>query len=182
MVIAAAGLMYFVEFTADKIPGVDSGWDAVHTFIRIPAGALLAAGAVGEMDGSLQIAAGLVGGSMAATTHGAKMGTRMLANTSPEPFTNWGLSLAEDITVVGGVILMLNHPVVFLVLLVIFMLLLIWLLPQIWRALRAVYRKIRGWFGGGSPPEPDEAEIEAPTNQPSKPPAPESLALSDRTP
>ena len=152
LVIAAAGLMYLVEFGADKIPGVDSGWDAIHTFIRILAGALLAAGAVGDVDTSLQVAAGLVGGSFAATTHGAKMGTRALVNTSPEPFSNWALSITEDIAVVGGVLLMLNHPILFLGLLLLFVLLLIWLLPKLWRALRGVARAIfsRDKAGGES--------------------------------
>ena len=157
LVIAAAGLMYLVEFGADKIPGVDSGWDAIHTFIRIPAGALLAAGAVGDVDTSLQVAAGLVGGTFAATTHGAKMGTRALVNTSPEPFSNWALSITEDIAVIGGVLVMLNHPVLFLGLLLLFILLLIWLLPKLWRALRAVVRTIFGKRKGADPAEPAAA-------------------------
>lgn len=145
-VIVAAGLMYLVEFFADKIPGVDSGWDAMHTFVRIPAGALLASGMLGDHGMALQLAAGLVGGSMAAGSHGTKAGTRALINTSPEPVTNWAASITEDVAVFGGIWLMLNHPWVFLGLLVVFILLTIWLLPKIWRALKAVFRKIRAFL------------------------------------
>ena len=145
-VIVAAGLMYLVEFFADKIPGVDSGWDAMHTFVRIPAGALLASGMLGDHGMALQLAAGLVGGVMAAGSHGTKAGTRALINTSPEPVTNWAASITEDVAVFGGIWLMLNHPWVFLGLLVVFILLTIWLLPKIWRALKAVFRKIRAFL------------------------------------
>lgn len=146
-VIGAAGLMYLVEFFADKVPGVDSGWDAIHTFIRIPAGALLASGMMGEQGMALQLAAGLVGGTMAAGSHGTKAGTRALINTSPEPFTNWTASIVEDISVFAGIWLMLNHPWVFLTLLVVFILFSIWLMPKIWRALKTVFRKISEFFG-----------------------------------
>ena len=87
-VIAAAGAMYLVEFCADKIPGVDSGWDALHTFIRLPAGALLASGIVGDQGPVMEALAGLAGGGLAASTHAAKAGGRALINTSPEPFSN----------------------------------------------------------------------------------------------
>ena len=93
LVIIAACFMYCVEFFADKMPGVDSTWDALHTFIRIPAGAMLAAGAVGDVTPALAVAAGLVGGSVTAATHATKAGTRMLINTSPEPFSNWFASI-----------------------------------------------------------------------------------------
>jgi len=89
MVIMAAGVMYFVEFIADKVPGVDTGWDILHTFIRIPAGAMLAVGAVGDVTPALEIAAGLMGGTMAGASHLTKFSTRALINTSPEPFSNW---------------------------------------------------------------------------------------------
>jgi hypothetical protein len=102
LIVTAAGVMYAVEFFADKIPGVDNGWDAIHTFIRIPLGALLAAAAVGEMSPSVAIAAALVGGGMTASTHAAKSGARILINTSPEPITNWITSLGEDAAVVVG--------------------------------------------------------------------------------
>ncbi|MBW1759654.1 MAG: DUF4126 domain-containing protein, partial [Deltaproteobacteria bacterium] len=93
LVITAAGVMYLIEFIADKIPGVDTGWDALHTFIRIPAGALLAAGAVGDVSPVLGLSAGILGGGLAAGTHADKSGSRVIINTSPEPFTNWGTSV-----------------------------------------------------------------------------------------
>ena len=148
LVIVAAGLMYCVEFFADKIPGVDTGWDAIHTFVRLPAGALLASGLVGDQGMALELAAGLMGGGLAATTHATKAGGRVLINTSPEPFSNWTASIAEDISVFGGVWLMLNHPWVFVAALVVFILLLIWLLPKIWRGIRFLFRKLGELFGG----------------------------------
>ena len=149
-VIAAAGAMYLVEFCADKIPGVDSGWDALHTFIRLPAGALLASGIVGDQGPVMEALAGLAGGGLAASTHAAKAGGRALINTSPEPFSNWAASIT-DIGVFGGVWLMLNHPWVFVGCLVIFVLLLIWLLPKLWRAIRYLFKKIGALFGGAKP-------------------------------
>ena len=148
LVIGAAGLMYCVEFFADKIPGVDTGWDAIHTFIRLPAGALLASGLVGDQGVAMELAAGLVGGGLAASAHATKAGGRVLINTSPEPFSNWTVSIAEDLSVFGGVWLMLNHPWVFVAVLMVFMLLLIWLLPKIWRGVRFLFRKLGELFGG----------------------------------
>ena len=110
LVIGAAGLMYAVEFFADKVPGVDTGWDTLHTFIRLPAGALLAAGMFDDQSMGLELAAAIVGGGLAATSHATKAGSRVLINTSPEPFSNWTASIAEDISVFGGVWLMLNQP------------------------------------------------------------------------
>ena len=150
-VIAAAGAMYLVEFCADKIPGVDSGWDALHTFIRLPAGALLASGIVGDQGPVMEALAGLAGGGLAASTHAAKAGGRALINTSPETFSNWAASITEDIGVFGGVWLMLNHPWVFVGCLMIFILLLIWLLPKLWRAIRYLFKKIGALFGGAKP-------------------------------
>ena len=147
LVIIAACFMYCVEFFADKVPGVDSTWDALHTFIRIPAGAMLAAGAVGNVDPALAVAAGLVGGSITAATHATKAGTRMLINTSPEPFSNWFASITEDLAVFAGLWAALAHPVIFLILLVLFLLALWWLLPKVWRGVKAVFRKIASLFG-----------------------------------
>ncbi|MDX1505088.1 MAG: DUF4126 family protein [Spongiibacter sp.] len=146
-VIMAAGLMYGVEFFADKIPGVDTGWDAIHTFIRIPAGALLAANSVGDVSPALQLAAGIAGGSVTSVTHAAKASTRVMINTSPEPVSNWVASISEDVAVLGGLWVALNHPVLFLIAFVIFILLLIWLLPKLWRAIAALFRKIGQWLG-----------------------------------
>ncbi len=136
LVIAAAVFMYMVEFFADKVPGVDSAWDAIHTFIRIPAGAILAAGAVGPVDPSLQIAAALVGGALSAGSHATKASARLMINASPEPFTNWGASIAEDLMVVAGIYAALHHPVLLLAMLAVFFGLAVWLLPKLFRALR----------------------------------------------
>jgi len=146
LVIAAAGFMYCVEFFADKIPGVDTLWDSLHTFIRIPAGAMLAAGAVGDMGAGAELAALILGGSLSATTHLTKSGTRVLVNTSPEPFTNWGLSVGEDIAVIGGLWAALQNPWLFIAFIVVFILLLIWLLPKIWRGIKFIFRKIAALF------------------------------------
>jgi len=155
LVIGAAGFMYFVEFFADKTPGVDSGWDTLHTFIRIPAGAILAAGAVGDVGAGAELAAIIGGGTLAGATHFTKAGTRIAINTSPEPVTNWTASFLEDVAVIGGLWTALHYPVVFLALLAVFVVLMIWLLPKIWRALRAVYRKIQGVFGRKREPQAD---------------------------
>lgn len=120
-VIAAAGILLAVEFLADKIPGIDSAWDAVHTFIRIPAGALLAAGAAGDDLTALTVAAGLLGGSITAGTHFAKAGGRAAINTSPEPVSNWVASFTEDAMVLGGIWVALNYPLVFLASLAVFL-------------------------------------------------------------
>ena len=146
LVIGAAGLMYAVEFLADKVPGVDTGWDTLHTFIRLPAGALLAAGIFDDQSMGLELAAAIVGGGLAATSHATKAGSRVLINTSPEPFTNWTASIAEDISVFGGVWLMLNQPWTFVGLLIVFLLLLVWLLPKLWRGIKVLFAKIRGIF------------------------------------
>jgi len=146
LVMGAAGIMYFIEFFVDKTPGADSGWDAIHTFIRIPAGAMLAAGAVGHLDPAVEIAAALLGGSLAAGTHATKAGTRVLINTSPEPFSNWVASIGEDIAVVTGVWASINHPVSFLIALVLFVILMVWLLPRIWVGVKKVFHFILCWF------------------------------------
>jgi len=148
LVLMAAGAMYVAEFFADKIPGVDSGWDSIHTFIRIPAGAMLAAGAVGEVDPAVAVAAGILGGGLTAVTHATKAGTRVLVNTSPEPFSNWAISIGEDIAVIAGLWTALNHPILFLVGLVIFILLLIWFLPKLWRGIKGLFRQIYLLLGG----------------------------------
>ena len=146
LVIGAACLMFAVEFIADKMPGVDTGWDTVHTFIRIPAGALLAAGAVGELNPAVSLAAALLGGTLAAGAHGMKAGSRLLINSSPEPLTNWTASIVEDIMVIGGIWAAVNHPWVFLVLLALFILLMIWLLPKVWRGVKLLAEKIKQLF------------------------------------
>ena len=139
MVMTAAGVMYFVEFVADKMPGVDTGWDTLHTFIRIPAGALLAAGAVGNVNPAVALTAAILGGGLAAGAHAVKSGSRVLINTSPEPFTNWTASIAEDIAVIGGLWAALHYPWLFLVLMIVFIGLMIWLLPKIWGGIKKIF-------------------------------------------
>lgn len=143
LVIGAACLMFVVEFVADKTPGVDTGWDAIHTFIRIPAGALLAAGAVGTVNPAVSLAAALLGGTLAAGAHGVKAGSRLLINTSPEPLSNWTASIVEDIVVIGGIWTAVNHPWVFLTMLAGFVLLMIWLLPKLWRGIKLLAARIK---------------------------------------
>src|SRR5499433_57504 len=111
-VIAVACIMYVIEFFADKVPYVDSGWDVLHTFIRIPAGAILAARSLGPMNPALELVALLAGGTIALAAHGTKATARLAINASPEPFSNWVASVAEDVTVFGGIWLMFNHPVI----------------------------------------------------------------------
>ena len=142
-VIGAAGLMYLVEFIADKIPAVDTIWDAIHTFIRVPAGALMAFGATGDHGLALEMTGGLAGAVMALNSHATKMGSRTAINTSPEPLSNSAASITEDVSVVGGLWLALNHPWLFLGLLVLFVVLSILLLRMIWSSLKAAIRKIR---------------------------------------
>ncbi|MEX2272848.1 MAG: DUF4126 domain-containing protein, partial [Vicinamibacterales bacterium] len=114
-VIAAALVMYVIEFIADKVPWVDSLWDSVHTAIRPIGGALIAMTAIGDVSPALEGLAALMGGTLAAGTHLTKAGTRAVANTSPEPFSNWFLSLGEDLFVVGLGWLALQYPVAALV-------------------------------------------------------------------
>jgi hypothetical protein len=139
LVMLSAGVMYCIEFFADKVPGIDTGWDGLSTFIRIPAGAVLAAGAVGEVGTAAHLAAAIAGGTLAAGSHATKAGTRMLINTSPEPISNWFASVGEDVAVIAGLWTALHYPVLFIVLLVMFILLMIWLLPKLWRGIRSVF-------------------------------------------
>jgi len=163
LVMLAAGAMYLIEFFADKMPGVDTSWDTLHTFIRIPAGAAMAAGAVGDVDPAITLAAALVGGGLAAGTHAAKAGSRVLINTSPEPFSNWFVSIGEDVAVVAGLWAALHYPWVFLAGLVVFILLVTWLLPKIWRGIKNLFSRLMRIFGGGSePPTPTPNENQTP--------------------
>ncbi len=156
LVMTSAGLMYCVEFFADKTPGVDTAWDTLHTFIRIPLGAVLAMGAVGDVTPAVQLAAFIVGGSLTAATHATKTGSRIVINSSPEPVTNWTASVGEDLLVITGIWAALNHPVAFLVALVIFIALMIWLLPKIWRGVKHIFNSIRNFFTGDLKKEVNE--------------------------
>lgn len=151
MVMLAAGAMYVVEFFTDKIPGVDTGWDGLSTFIRIPAGAILAAGAIGDLSPAAELAAAIAGGTLATGSHVTKAGSRVLINTSPEPFSNWLASVGEDVAVILGLWTALYNPVLFIVLLVLFILLMIWLLPRIWRGIKKAFGFIGRLFGYGRP-------------------------------
>jgi len=142
-VIGLAGGMYLVEFIADKIPAVDSVWDAVHTFIRVPAGAILAATAFADFDPGIKWAAMILGGGIALGSHGTKAATRLAANTSPEPVSNAVLSIGEDIFTFGSAILMAFFPVVILIAVVTFLVLLVWLGPKIIRALKRLMARAR---------------------------------------
>jgi hypothetical protein len=146
MVLAASGFMCFVEFFADKIPGVDSAWDVVQTFIRIPAGAALAASVFGESSTAWMLAAAILGGTLAAGSHLAKSGGRAVINTSPEPFSNWAASFGEDLLVGAVLWLAITHPIAALVVLVLLVALTIWLIPKVWRLLRAIVDRVIGWF------------------------------------
>jgi hypothetical protein len=141
-VLGAAGLMLMVEFFADKIPLLDSVWDTVHTFIRIPAGAALAAMVFGGQGIEWQTAMAILGGGMAAGTHFTKAGTRAIINASPEPFTNVAASFGEDVVVLTGLWLMFAHPWLMLVLLLVVVLLILWLLPILWRGIVGTLRRL----------------------------------------
>lgn len=142
-VLWIAGGFLALEFLADKVPAVDSAWDAIQTFVRVPGAMLLAWGAFGNHGEAAQFAAALLGGSVAGITHLGKSGTRVLINHSPEPFSNWIASFSEDGVVVLGLWLAIAHPIAFLVLLALFLLALAWLLPKLWRAFRSVFRRLR---------------------------------------
>jgi uncharacterized membrane protein len=142
LVIGTAGILAFAELIADKIPAFDSLWDSFQTFIRIPAGALLAAFALGDVDPSWMVAAGLIGGTITAGTHFAKAGSRLAINTSPEPFSNWLASFGEEGMVLGGLWTMLASPLVFLGLLVAFLLLAGFVLYRLWGLLGRLRRRV----------------------------------------
>lgn len=141
-VLAVTGGLFAVEFLADKVPGVDSVWDALQTFIRIPAGAVLGAAALGQADPALTAIAALLGGTFAAGAHATKAGSRALINTSPEPFSNWAASFSEEAVVVAGLWAAFFHPWVLVLILVLFTLLAFWLLPKVWRGLRWLFRRM----------------------------------------
>jgi len=154
LVIGVACLMYVVEFVVDKVPYVDSGWDVLHTFVRIPAGALLAARALGDVHPALEMAAVLAGGTVALAAHGAKATARLGINASPEPISTWFASIGEDVTVLLGIWLVFRHPVIMLLLVLAFVGVVAWLTPKLYRlarrGLRSVRSRIRGELRVGS--------------------------------
>jgi hypothetical protein len=146
LVLGTAGTLAFMEFIADKIPGLDSLWDAVHTFIRIPAGAVLAAGAIGalgEDNLALLLAAGLIGGTITAGSHLTKAGSRVAINHSPEPVSNWVASATEDVAAPAIVSMAVWAPWLLLGALAVAVLAAVWLLPKLWRWIRLVLRRVR---------------------------------------
>lgn len=143
-VMGVAALLFALNFFADKIPYIDSINDVLQTFVRIPAGFLLAYGAAGGLSPEVGVIAGLLGGTLAAGTHVAKTGSRALINTSPEPFSNVVASLTEDVTVIGGLALAIAHPITFLCLLAGFVALLVWLLPKLARLAMIPIRRMAG--------------------------------------
>jgi hypothetical protein len=153
-VLAASGVMFVVEFVADKIPGVDSLWDVVQTFIRIPAGAALAASVFGDASTVATLAAAILGGSLAAGSHFAKSGSRAVINTSPEPFSNWAASFGEELAVGTLLWLAFAYPAAALALLAVLVALTIWLIPKVWRLLRTALARIRRALGA-MPEHPD---------------------------
>ena len=147
-VLAASAFMLCVEFFVDKVPGVDTLWDTVHTLIRIPAGAALAASVFGDSSAAATLAAAILGGSLAAGSHLAKTGTRAVINTSPEPFSNWAASFGEDIAVGTVLWLAFAHPIAALAVLAVLVGFTIWLIPKLWRFIRAMLSKITGEGAG----------------------------------
>ena len=152
VVLGASGFMVFIEFFADKIPGLDSLWDVVHSVIRIPAGAALAASVFSADSGAITLVAGLLGGTLAATSFAAKATTRAAINTSPEPFSNIGASLLEDGMVPLGLWLAVAHPVVFVVLLALVLALSVWLIRTCWRFLKQLFLRVARIFSGRADP------------------------------
>ena len=146
-VLVAAGTMLAVEFLADKIPWVDSLWDALHTFIRIPAGAALAAGVFGADAGAWTLIAALAGGGLAATAHAAKTTVRAAANTSPEPFSNLALSLLGDAAVPAMLWLAWQHPLVFFAALAVALVLMVGVTVLLFKFLRSLLGGLKKHFG-----------------------------------
>ena len=156
-VLAASGFMFCVEFFADKIPGIDTVWDVVHTFIRIPAGAALAASVFGDSSAAATLAAAILGGSLAAGSHFAKAGSRAVINTSPEPFSNWAASFGEDLAVGTLLWLVFAYPIAALVVLVLLIAFTIWLIAKLSRVIRTLLRKVTG--RGGAEAAPGSADV-----------------------
>jgi len=149
-IIGVAGFLYAVEFFADKIPYVDSVWDVVHTFIRVPAGAIVAYAATNQMDEGVGIVATLLGGGLAFSSHGTKAAVRAGANLSPEPVSNWILSLTEDVIAFVGAIAAVFAPVLIAIILIIFMIFFVWFFPKVVRAFRRIFNAVQSIFAGDS--------------------------------
>lgn len=147
-IIGVAGALYIIEFVADKVPYVDSVWDVVHTFIRVPAGAAVAYAATSQMDTTVWVIAALVGGGLALSSHGAKAALRAGANLSPEPVSNWTLSIVEDIIAFAGTALAVFAPIIIAIVLLIFVAFFTWFGPKVFRAIRRLWRATKAFFRG----------------------------------
>lgn len=152
LVIGVACLMYVVEFFVDKVPYVDSGWDVIQTFLRIPAGAILASRAVGDVSPALELAAALAGGTVAFAAHSTKATARLAINTSPEPFTNWTASVTEDLAVFAGLWAVFHYPLLMLLFVIGFSALAAWIIPKLVRLAKRGFEAIRAWFRGEPSP------------------------------
>jgi hypothetical protein len=150
-IIGIAAGLYIVEFVADKVPLVDSTWDVIHTFIRVPAGAVLAAASFGDFDRSVQVIAFLLGGGLALSSHGTKAATRAVLNTSPEPVSNSVASVLEDILAIGSTALTLFAPVLVFVIIGAGLVFTYFVFNRIVTFFKSVARSIRGWFAPGKP-------------------------------
>ena len=150
IIIGIALVLYLIEFFADKIPYLDTVWDAIHTFIRVPAGAVIAAAATSDINPAVQVVALLLGGGLALSTHGTKATIRASANVSPEPVSNWILSIVEDVIAVTAVVLAVLHPLGILLVILIFLLIFAWILPKVVRRIRRMFAALRAFFGGRS--------------------------------
>jgi hypothetical protein len=148
VVITVACIMYVIEFFADKVPYVDSGWDVLHTFIRVPAGAVLAARSLGDMNPALELAALLAGGTVALAAHGTKASARLAINTSPEPFSNWTASVVEDVAVLGSIWMIFNHPILMLIIVLTFLAFVVWLAPKLFRLAKRGFHALRNRMRG----------------------------------
>lgn len=149
-IIGVAGFLYLVEFFADKIPYVDNVWDVVHTFIRVPAGVIVAYAATYQLDPSIYIPATLIGGGLAFSSHGTKAAVRAGVNLSPEPVSNWVLSIVEDIIAFVGTLLSVFAPVIIAIVLVVFVIFFLWFFPKVLRAFRRIFRSTAAFFRGES--------------------------------
>lgn len=149
-IIGIAGGLYIVEFVADKIPYVDSVWDVVHTFIRVPAGAVLAYAAVSNMSPAITIPAALLGGGLAFSSHGTKATARIGANLSPEPVTNTILSVSEDAIAIVGTLLAVFAPVIITIVLIVFVIFFFWFFPRIFRSIRRLFKAAAAFLRGES--------------------------------
>ena len=149
-IIGVAAFLYLIEFVADKIPYVDSVWDVVHTFIRVPAGAIVAYATTNQMDESVGVIATLLGGTLAFSSHGTKAALRAGANLSPEPVSNWTLSIVEDIIAFAGAALAVFAPILIAIVLVVFAIFFVWFAPKVFRAVRKLFSGIRAIFAGDS--------------------------------